>query len=584
MDSLSHLFHSTRTWIERIVATIPLRSAWISSCFHRPLIRVGAMALACGLFSGQARAISVSWGSEYFSDLRDSYGNPLDSSFYMQLGYFEATFTPDANNTAQWAANWHVFDQAAYNNPVNSFDPLVGYFTRESIAIDENGHSTSPYAEVGLNFTGQEAYLWTFNNQTPGVGTEWLLARADSWVFPAGSVPGCCENELPLQWSVSDFATQDPQALPIWGGQGGQRGAGYYTDTNVNYSNYTLQTFTFVPEPSTAMLTALGVAIALLRRNRRPMNPIHPNVILVTAVLAVGIASPCHAERIHWYGPTHKTNVTSTGDLIDQEMVFELGLFTDGFVPTAANAAEWTTHWLAAQRANYSTDGKFFTGKFVVDQTNSPFTGGKQAYIWGFRGGVESSEWILLKKDTWKWPVLATDQAAEARNPLSALEWNAAEATAIVGTLQPASVPFLMQTAGIANAVPPKTSWGEWVSTQLKGEGRNGMMQDPDGDGINNLMEYVFGGSPVKADKSPNMPLELVKAGNDEFLQVTIPRRSDHTAKLTVEVSDDLVNWYSGSDKTVTVSDTPAGWVVRDLEPHRPERPKRFIRVKAEVP
>jgi len=586
MDSLSHSSHLTRNWLDRFAAKVSYTSAWIVFCFFRPLSWLGVVALLCGLFAGQVRAVSVSWfsiapdedGPNTF--LRDSMGHPLDDTFYMQLGFFANAFKPDATNTSQWAANWRVFDQAGdYAGDENdSFDPATGYYTRDSIEINQNGQSQSEYATTGLNFSGQEAYLWTFNKKDPvAPGTEWFLARAEEWVFPTYNPLTCCPD-LNKQWSVSDLSRDG--VTPIWGAQGTLQGAGEHTNTG----NYTFQTFTFVPEPSTALLTALGLSFALLRRNRRPMNAMHLNATLMTAVLAVGIASPCQAERIHWYGPTFKTNVTSTGELMNQEMAFELGLFTDGFVPTAENVSEWSTHWLAAQRANYSTEGDFFTGKFVVDQPSSPFTGGKQAYIWGFRGGVESSEWILLKKDTWKWPVLAVDQGAEARNPLSALEWNAADATAIVGNLQPVSVPFLMRTAGVSNGVPPKTSWSQWANIHMNGEKLNGFDQDPDGDGVNNLMEYVFGTSPAKADKSPNMPLQLVKSGSDEFLQVTIPRRSDHTAKLTVEVSSDLVNWYSGTGQTVTVSDSPSGWVVRDLEPHRPDRPKRFVRVKAESP
>lgn len=581
MDTLNQIYLLIRTLITNLAMKF--------SGSHSSLTRLSMMACVCGLLVSQARAMSVSWGSVMPSDLRTSYGASLDASFYMQLGFFEGTFTPDANNTADWAANWKVFDQAAYygvGNVNNSFDPVNGYFARESIAIDLSGQSQSPYADnnggLGLNFTGKEAYLWTYNNKTPGIGTEWLLARAEDWVFPAGhDLSECCED-LPVQWSVSDLSTQTPtQAVPVWGGQGNQRGAGVYTVTN---NAYTLQTFTFIPEPSTALLTIMGTAFALLRRRRQPMPKAGLNAVLVAAVLVVGIASPCKAERIHWYGPTYKTNLTSTGEVIDHTMVFELGLFKDGFVPTADNVAEWSTYWLAAQRANYSPDGGFFTGKFVVDQKDSPFTGGKPAYIWGFRGGVEAGEWILFRKDTWKWPVLAADQAAEARNPLSALEWNAAQATAIVGTIQSASEPFLMKTALISNAVAPKTSWSEWAQMHMSGEPRNGLNQDADGDGVSNLLEYVFGSLPNKANQPPVMPMELVTVGSEQFMQVTIPRRSDHTANLSVEVSSDLMNWTSGGNSTMTISDSPAGWVVRDRVAHGAGNPKRFIRLKAEIP
>jgi len=563
MDTLNQIFLLIRTLISSLVMKTSFLIAKTFSGSRSMLTRLSLMACVCGLLVTQVRASAINWGSEYDSELKTSSGVDLDASFYMQLGFFTNAFTPTASNTAAWAANWRIFDQAGYytgsSHPDYSFDPDHGYFARESIWIDETGQSLSPFADdndgLGLNFTGKEAYLWTYNSKIPGAGTEWLLARAETWIFPAGhDLDECCAG-LPVEWSVSDLSA----VTPVWGGQGTKQGAGEHTDNGT----YTLQTFTVIPEPSTALLAIMGTAFALLRRQRQPMPVAGLNAALVVTVLAVGIASPCKAERIHWYGPTYKTNLTSTGELIDHTMVFELGLFTDGFVPTADNVAEWSTYWLAAQRANYSPDGQFFTAKFVVDQKDSPFTGGKPAYIWGFRGGVESGEWMLFRKDTWKWPVLAADQAAEARNPLSALEWNAAQATAVVGTIQSTSEPFLMRTASISNAVPPKTSWNEWAKMHMNSETNNGVNQDADGDGVNNLLEYVFGSLPDKANAAPAMPMELVAQGSEKFLEVTIPRRSDHTAKLTVEVSSDLMNWTSGPNATMTISDTPLGWVVR---------------------
>ena len=61
-----------------------------------------------------ARALGVTWGSEFASVFRDSYGEPLDNTFYIQLGFFEDTlageFVPDASNVAEWITQWRVFD------------------------------------------------------------------------------------------------------------------------------------------------------------------------------------------------------------------------------------------------------------------------------------------------------------------------------------------------------------------------------------------------------------------------------------------------------------------------------------------
>jgi hypothetical protein len=80
------------------------------------------------------------------------------------------------------------------------------------------------------------------------------------------------------------------------------------------------------------------------------------------------------------------------------------------------------------------------------------------------------------------------------------------------------------------------------------------------------------------------MSMNRIKVGADEFMELTIPRRSDHTANLTVEVSSDLINWRSGPTVTTTVSDNSAGWVVRDLVPDGADQPKRFYRLKVDEP
>lgn len=196
-------------------------------------------------------AQTLDWGSEVFSDLADSEGNPLDSMFVFELGSFVNGFVPDETNVHSWISNWRVFDSA-------SFDGGLGYFT-STVQMNDDGTSSNPTASA-INFQGLSAYLWIRNDDDAVEGSEWLLTRSDSWTFP-GADPGCCDNETPLQWSVSDLDGGD---TPIWGSQGGVEGSGFHTDGDP----HTLQTYTFVPEPSTAVLAGLACACAALRRRR----------------------------------------------------------------------------------------------------------------------------------------------------------------------------------------------------------------------------------------------------------------------------------------------------------------------------
>ena len=208
-----------------------------------------------------AAAIQINWGDLVDSDLRDSFGNSLDATYAIQLGFFESVlgqqFVPTVANAADWSSHWKVFDQAA-------FDPLAGYFA-STVMLKADGTSSSTFAnnDLGLDFSNKDAYVWIHNSKTPATTTEWFLGRSatgTAWHIP-DKVAECCDNRTPLEWSVSDLT---PGKVPVFGKQGTDTGGGSYTVTG----NYTLQTFTFVPEPSSALLLALGGVAAALRRRR----------------------------------------------------------------------------------------------------------------------------------------------------------------------------------------------------------------------------------------------------------------------------------------------------------------------------
>ncbi len=131
--------------------------------------------------------------------------------------------------------------------------------------------------------------------------------------------------------------------------------------------------------------------------------------------------------------------------------------------------------------------------------------------------------------------------------------------------------PFLMKSAR-------SQTFTQWQVEQLTGEPLDGPGDDPDGDGSSNLLEFVFGTPPKSAGPATVTPVALV-AGH---AQITIPRRPDRPARLTVEVSGNLSDWQSGPAATQLVDDEVAAMIVRDLVPIDPVHPRRFMRIKAE--
>ncbi|MGB6222341.1 hypothetical protein [Haloferula sp.] len=205
-------------------------------------------------------AQNLNWGSVIYSDLVDSEGQVLDQTYVFQMGAFVGGFVPDETNTSDWLSNWQVFDAADYNGLEDPDDGIFGYFTSSAGMMDDGLSDSPDQSSLASSFEGLDAYLWIRNSDLDAPGSEWFLGRAGDWIFPM-AVPGCCDNDGVLEWSTSDLLAGD---VPVWGSQGGTVGNGEYS---VNGSD-TLQTFTFVPEPSTAMFVVMFGTLMILRRRR----------------------------------------------------------------------------------------------------------------------------------------------------------------------------------------------------------------------------------------------------------------------------------------------------------------------------
>jgi hypothetical protein len=288
--------------------------------------------------------------------------------------------------------------------------------------------------------------------------------------------------------------------------------------------------------------------------------------------LCAGLFQMGSARNISWFSDPEKINQTAGGSLMDAGFRLELGVFESGFTPTPQNVSEWARHWHVCQRQTYNSSTKRFDGLFAVTDNSGPFAVGTAAYVWGFRSDG-SGDWILFRTLEWNLP------AADPSNPIP-LEWNVAEATALIGSINASGSPYLMRSAVTTDALPPATDWNQWSQDEFTGEPLNQASDDPDRDGIANLLEFVFGTSPLSPDGPVPTPLSLI-AGHPTII---IPRRADHTSTLKVEVSNDLIHWQSGPGFTEVVEDSIGSLVVRDLTPMTPDSPPRFMRVRAEVP
>jgi hypothetical protein len=228
-------------------------------------MRTFLVTICCLFCAVKAHSQTLNWGSEDLGIVVNSNGVEVDNTFVFELGAFNPGFDPELNPMSDWYSNWQVFDFTTYNADINNrnFEGSVYINNDPNNPAADVATSSNPTASQ-MNFSGLDAYVWVRKGNDPIAGSEWLLARAD-WVFPSKGA-ACCGLGL-IEWSASDIGA----AVPLWGRQYGVRGPGEGEFDSGTYDYATsplLQTFTFIPEPSAFLLSAVAAIGMVLRRRR----------------------------------------------------------------------------------------------------------------------------------------------------------------------------------------------------------------------------------------------------------------------------------------------------------------------------
>lgn len=125
-------------------------------------------------------------------------------------------------------------------------------------------------------------------------------------------------------------------------------------------------------------------------------------------LVMAAMTAAAHAQTIVWGTPVDSILVNSHGYTLDNTYVFELGAFTDGFIPSEHPLTDWFNNWRVFDSASsgngYSAGDGYVTS--TLEMSNSNFNG-DQAYLWIHNSTLAyntSTEWLLVKNPAWIFP------------------------------------------------------------------------------------------------------------------------------------------------------------------------------------
>lgn len=299
--------------------------------------------------------------------------------------------------------------------------------------------------------------------------------------------------------------------------------------------------------------------------------------VLASLMAIVGIvagAGDSWAGQVDWSSERLATNVTSGRSPLGSGFQFELGGFSQGFVPRAENIAEWRAHWVPVGSADYNVAAGFFAASTAIEAL--PATVGRTAYIWGFdhvNVSVAAAEWILVTDPGWQFPV-----GGSAIAPPS--QWSTGTAAmVIVGSVN--AVPGIhLQTAAVGGG--SSAAAGKWLANHGLDHADDSHIweTDSDGDGATNLMEYMAGTHPLSAASVTREPLRIgTRQGG--AVTLTFDKNPEVMVDYRIEISSDLSLWRPVAGLEV-VSELAGQVTVRVPEPDGASA--GFFRLRVSLP
>lgn len=270
------------------------------------------------------------------------------------------------------------------------------------------------------------------------------------------------------------------------------------------------------------------------------------------------------AITIEWASDLNAVNRQSDGVTpLDDQFEFLLGTF-EGIIPGADNLEEWEGAFRSLGSAAYSVDTQRFSNAKSLTSNDPPFTTSARAYIWGRNGTESGSEWILIGKPGWTWPV-----ANPGGPPPFPIRWLVAKAVddddVILGSVEEGG--FHMQTASVELVL----SYDAWVAANFEGEEDGSASGDFDSDGRTNFLEYALGSDPKVHDGPFVTPISA-------DLGIEVTRAPGRQVEWVLQTSGDLTGFTDMTDGFEITVDEP-GRLVFKVAPDPAAR--RFFRVKA---